>query len=681
MDRRRLVLLLGFALCVALPRAAIAEEEGGQVLAPDGSTLDDLDHRFRLTRPDRSWTLLPEERIREITPDAVAGANDPKGVWGAVIVERAPGLDLETFRDTVFTNLGAENKRRIVDEAAMLGPHTAWRLVTRGEVNGIPVFFRHLIVAREGHVYQVICWMAAQGAMVPPQLARMERAFSMTEGPVRLRRARHAVRDLDGAGWRVRGGAFESAAYRLRVEPAEGWRIVTGSELRNMNGDAEVGLVHSVPECYMVVIPELFAAEDATSITDALRAQMKAGYGEPDEERRKMTVMGQSVLFDRYLLHMGADIEFWHGVLPRGRIFYQILAWQTVSGGNAGREAIARGLSGVRHLDDASTEALARELAAASAARSVVGPDFALRSGLYRHFGSGFRFRTPPGYWRVLAGQEARAVNEVAVLVVQDPERGLTALVILDPALEMEEAEYHDVVVGAVWDEQPRPPDEATIRETIGGLPARTTTGTFESEGLPMWYRATSLLYRGVGVQVHAFGHMVNRPHLEAGVGLLMTALSFPEDPPPPVSATDTAYEDQRLGFRFRTEGTAWRFEDETPPAIAAVGTVLSGTGEEGLLLVMGLQALQEGQDESFFLDMMRQVVAKNVGDRARVEFESEDATWRGLKAARIRIRAGAFRGRALLVQRGQLTYLLLSGREDGREPDPAIEDRLELLP
>jgi hypothetical protein len=394
-----------------------------------------------------------------------------------------------------------------------------------------------------------------------------------------------------------------------------------------------------------------------------------------------MTVLGESVAFDRYVAQIGAEVEFWHGVVARGRIFYQFLAWQTVSGGNAGRSAIARGLASVRTLDDAATETLARELAAASAALSAVGPDFALRSGLYRHFGAGFTFRTPPGYWRVSAGQEARAVNEVAVLAIEDPERGLTAIVILDPELGMDEAEYHEIVVDSVWSEQPRPPPEATVEETVGGRPARTTIGTFESEGLPMWYRVTSLVHRGWGIQVHAFGHMVNRSHLEAGAGLLMTALAFPPELPLAVRVTPTAYEDQRLGFRFRTEGTAWRLEEDTPPALAAVATLLTGRGERGLLLVMGLNALNEGQDEAFFLDLMRQAVARNVGERARVEFESEEATFRGQKAARIRIRAGRFQGRALLVQRGQLTYFVLHGREDGGEPDAAIEDRLELLP
>ena len=40
------------------------------------------------------------------------------------------------------------------------------------------------------------------------------------------------------------------------ILPPKGWRTIVGSELKEMNSDAEVGLVESVSGLYLVVIPE-----------------------------------------------------------------------------------------------------------------------------------------------------------------------------------------------------------------------------------------------------------------------------------------------------------------------------------------------------------------------------------------------------------------------------------------
>lgn len=678
---RQFILFLGCLAAVALGAApAAAQDPSGQVLARDGSVLEDLDYRFRLSRPARGWTLLPEERSREVSPDSLAAAHSNTGMWGAVIAEEAPGLDLEAFRDTIFENIGAENKERLSDERGTLGALPAWRILSRGEVNGVPVFFRHVIVARGEFVYQIVSWTMAHSAQPPSGLELMESAFSFLDGPAKARRFGSRTRDQDGIGWRVRSGAFESAAYRLRVTPPEGWRLVLGDDLQGMSDDAEVGLEHAGPEAYLVVVPEMFDSPDSAAIEASLRRQNRAAYGEPTAEKATWSVLGQKVEFESYAVNIGIDVVFWWGVVRRDRTFYQVLGWYPTASGDEGRATIEAVLGGIQYLGDEEARALVKEMDAASVAYSAVGAEFALRRGRYQHFGAGYALTTPPGFWRVSTGQSARAVNEAADLVIEDPERGLLALVILDPGLEADEESYHHLVVEELWSEQTPPESVGASVEKVGAATARSSAAAFDSDGLTMWYRVTTLQHRGTGIQVHAFGHIVNRARIEEGARMLLKGLELPEAGLAATQVSATAHEDHRLGFRFRTSGSPWRLREQTPPALAPIGTLLWGHGGEGVLLLMGLHAVAEGQDEAFMLDLLRGAIEQQLGEK-ELTSERNPGVFAGQPAVRLTVSAGEFRGHVLLVQRGRLTYLLMHGREDGKPLDPELEQRLQFLP
>lgn len=671
--------VVGCALAGLGPAAA--GESEGQVLARDGSALEDLDYRFRLRRPASDWTLLPEERAREVVPDAVAGGHGTTGHWFAVIVEHAPGASAERLRETVFENIGAEGKQRLEDEAGTLAGVPCWNLTTRGEIEGVPIHFRHVIAVRGEFAYQLICWTPAAGAVPREHFAAVARAFAFLEGDARARRDLRATRDQDGIGWRVREGAFESGAYRLRVKPPEGWRVVVASELLQMNDDAEVGLAHAGPEAYVVVIPELYDAPDPQAVAAALAGKMEETYGEPVGEGPTWTLMGQPTSFRRHAVEIGTAIEFFWAVRTFGRIFFQVLAWTPAATGTSGRALIEQAVASIQVLDDEAARVLSRALDEAAAERSAVGPEHALRRGRYQHFGAGFALTTPPGYWRLRAGQEARAVNEAAELVLEDPERGLTALLILDPELEMDDEAYHHVVVEGVWEEQTPPEEVGGALQKLGGATARSSAAAFDGDGLPMWYRVTTFVHRGTGIQVHVFGHTANRDRLEEGGRLLLKGLELPAGGIQAVVTGPTAHEDHRLGFRFRTQGLALRLRDQTPAHLAPLGTVLVGQRKDEVLVMAAVHGMAEGQDQEFFLDLIRGVAESAFSRRGEVQTQRREGTFAGQPCVRLGLAMGEFQGNALLVQRGRFTYLLMHGRPGDAPLDPELEQRLEFLP
>jgi hypothetical protein len=425
-----------------------------------------------------------------------------------------------------------------------------------------------------------------------------------------------------------------------------------------------------------MVVPEVFLGSDASALQSALREQIAA---EPAGDA-VFEVFGSSVRFDRYVRDIGFDIELLQGLLRRDATVYNFVAWHPVSVGSPGREAIARGLAGVRLLDDDASRSLAAELRSSATAETAVGPAYGMRGGCYRNFSVGFTFVKPPGYWRVRAGEEARLVNESADLSIEDPESGLFALVILDPEVEMEEEDYHRSVVLSVWDEEPPAPGSMKeIVEVQGAALARSTAAAVGYDGLAPWYRVTSLIHRGTGIQVHAFGHLANRVLLEGASEALLAGLAFPAERPVATRRSSAAYEDRRLGFRFNTQGTGWRLRDETPDRLAATQAMVLGSGRDATLLVMGMHLEAEVLDEGFYVDIVRAAIGHAL-EEPTVSAPSV-GTFDGHWAMRFEVSALDFQGRALIVRRGRLVYFLYHGGADEEDADPELERRLELLP
>ena len=95
------------ALVLSLVLAAPVVGQSGQRI--EGGVLTDHDLKFRLTPPNRTWSVLGEDAATAIVPDATAMLQSRGGLAFAVICERV-GTDvtLDGYLDLVTANVGFE---------------------------------------------------------------------------------------------------------------------------------------------------------------------------------------------------------------------------------------------------------------------------------------------------------------------------------------------------------------------------------------------------------------------------------------------------------------------------------------------------------------------------------------------------------------------------------------------
>ena len=319
-----------------------------------------------------------------------------------------------------------------------------------GTIQGLRARYANVLVLNEGHLYQILSWTIDDRPESFEALHELERSFRFLEGPVRGRSVAKEAKDDYGVGWRVREGVFESPAYRLRVQPKENWRLLTGSELENINPDAEVGLQNTANETYVLVIPELAPRQEAEPFLDYLDSVFSANMGVEHEAEAKLAIGGDTRDFRRYRADFGVELVYWHEAWFEGPFCYQVTGWRAPVEDAQDLAAVQEGLSCIEVIGAEEANRLGDELRQLPDKEGQVGPDFALRGGRYRNYSFGFEWKKPAsGFWNAQAGQLARMQNEDACLTFQDKVSGLFGEVIVEAWNDSLEA-YEAVVVEAM---------------------------------------------------------------------------------------------------------------------------------------------------------------------------------------------------------------------------------------
>ena len=561
------------ALSLAASLALLAPL-GGVARADQTTTAEaivDVDYGFRLDRPGPGWRLFGEADVSRMSPDALAGAAT-RGAWGAVIVERWAGDDEKGFARVVVENAPVEGKEIVAVEDVEYAGRKAVRTEFTGRAAGFTMRWVNLAFLHAGHAYQVVGWTNARpepGAAAG--LAQFQASFHLLPGAVRGRPQKAASPDATGPGWTLRGGVFSSASYGFRVTPPAGWRVVVGTELRRMNANAEVGLLRTQPEAYVILIPERVAGADPAAFAARLRGafaqanRRKAADDAPvrvGDVRLGLTAYGHPDI---------PSLSLRHGIGFHGDLALQVLAW-----GPDTFEAKQPGwwndvLAGFAFLGPVEAAALDREIAASLAPARAFGPTHSLRGDLLRDYAGGFTWKRPSTAWIVEAGAAARERAPDASLYVENRARGLFGLVLVEET-DLGPVAFHDAVVRASTEEGAPPPAAKPIR--LGDLDGYSSTVDLEDP--PMRYRHTTLVRRGRAVRLAIWGLPGNMAAAEADVRAAIGGLRFPAGGlGPPTSREGDLWRDERAGYLLRAPGPEWRFDDVTPKELAPIGSLV----------------------------------------------------------------------------------------------------------
>lgn len=639
-----------------------ADEEAKKVTTSSSAdATKDLVHehyRFRLAWPGRGWKVLGERDARQLNPDATAGLSNGK-ITLLVIVEHAPGTDLDAVAELFVDNMAIENKERQPTAETTVGDTPARRFEVTGTVNGMAVRFRGLALAHQDHIYQVLAYKAV-GHGDTADLDRALGAFSLVPGKVERPKVSAVVADQLGVGWRIAGGVFESAANRVRIDPPDGWRLMVGDELAHINASAEVGLTSTEVDAYVMILSEPIADANHAAYAAARRTET-VGDAEPIGAPQKTQIAGSDIELVRVRIEEGITVELTHGTFfARGRA-YQVLAWHAAGLRERAEPLMKRAFAAIELLDDAGVARVDAALAGARDGQNSVGPGHSLRGGVYRDFTHHLRWRRPPGHWRIAVGQEARADDELALLVAEDLGRGVHTQLLVEPAAGWEGAAYHEASVAGFkaqgWTL------ERSGTSTLAGEPARFSELRIETEDAPVRYLVTTAVIGDLGVQVPVWSVEVAWPGTKAAQAV---TAAVERHPGPAIEMEGAAVRDQRLGFEMKLP-VSWRRREITPDPLRPIGALHEWKRGRSEILVLAVYTFDK-KDEDWMLDLVEQTVRDRGSDFANGSPESSQATVDGRPARQVTW--DGWRGRAdvFLLQRDATLYGVVAVDPDGDE-------------
>ena len=586
--------------------------------AEEAALHEDEDYRFRIRAPSSSWRVLNEADIQAITPDAVAGMANESGTWMAVIVESAPGAEVEAFGRLVFDSMPLEEKKLEAWSALTFQGKPAIRFVASGRVSEIHVRYVNTVYQSGDYICQVIVWAPFSRATEGFEKAALE-AFEILPGPITGRAVHAEVPDSEGVGWRVRGGAFESAALGVAVRPTGDWKLAVGDALEAMNPDAEVGLVHANPDLYMALLVEPAPGVEKKGF---LRALLD-GHGEEELERTgyslQLDLVGRQVTAYGFRLPAHPGFEILKGAFFVGDLCFQVVLWYATPTRTLAVPHLREACAAVRLLSKPEIGTLAEELRLGPDPENKVGERYALRRGLYQDFASGFILQKPEQeFWRMLAGDEARAQNPDASLVLEHPSLGVMGVVIAEEAADVEHEAYHTVVADAVFGEGREGVVGKDRTLLADGIRLRMTEGSQTEDTLEMGYRVATAVANGHAYQVILYGLANNMRaasrQIDRLLGGVRVAASLPV-----VEESPTRFTDHRMGYAFETEA-AWQRRDQTPPEIAPIGSFQTWRQRDELRFVLSLCALRPGQDAAWFRSLLGSIMERATTSRILAE-------------------------------------------------------------
>jgi len=586
----------------------------------------DQDLRFSLKAPSDEWRLMPRAEIRGITPDAVAGAEQTgSGIYGAIIVERIPGVKLDAAAVQIRDNLKLSGQKQTPIEPTRVAGKEGRRWMTTGSLNGLPFRFQHTLFVHQDHLYQLVAWGTLTAAAEDGSSFRpFVEAFTLLDGTVKSPAAAPTA-DRSGLGWRIRGQTYENAPYGLTLTAPAGWRVIVRPELAQMNESALVGLQHSSPDCYLVLIVERAPGKVGPGLAQKVLSDFAASHHSRVGRKTVTAIVdGHESIVQIHPGATGMNSEVMHTVLLDEGLAVQILAWYAGKEDRQARATTLAAFSSLHLLDTGERAKLAAALGPGTDPTSMVGRTFAYRGDVYRDFKRHFLLRRT-GAWELDVEKSARADTEDLTLPLENAAAGLEGELFVTSASTRDGAAFHAEQGARRFGRRVGAPGNVRL----GGKPALETRASLRSTP-PLEQVLATTVSGGWGFVLYLYGVPENVEKAGAAIDQLRAALVF--DDPSLADANDRpdgAYVDWRMGYRIRLPGSGWQRHDATPPAVAAVTSVQSWNrlGYEVVMSVMPapdeqaevVQAQAERQAEHLMSDGYKQRSARIGGQPAKI--------------------------------------------------------------
>lgn len=566
---------------------------------------DPIDHegfRFRLDPPGKDWKLMRKEDIRRMVPDAVAGATSSDGLFGAVIVERLPGIDLDKAEALVSANLPTAVTETAED--IKMGELDARRTVFSAKIEGVDFRYVRVSFLREGYLYQLLAW-GLKAKTPAGELQPFIDAFSLTEGEIHGEADdRPPVEEADGVSWQIRDGRFSSVISGLQVPAVDSWRYLVGQELVQTNPEAELALTNDMVSGYIAVISERYDGGDPSGMVGAIRTGLEENLGKGTEVPSR-TIAGKEVPFLRY--QTPASLEFEVGVLTNDGSVTQVMTWYP----GALRETALPAFEGVvSQMTLASTSergALREQLLAREGVVWKVGAGSAFLGKTFRDFEHQVTWTQPRGLYEVRVGDEAKGQTPNAVLSLQGPLLAVYAHVEVLPGDGARAGEYHEAVAGSLTGRR----DE---RDVVDGTNVQRSFGTSRVNDVSFSYGVVSAAHKGNAVVMTSWGPAAS-PGMGPAIEGVLAGLGLPRSLP------DTTIEDGRFidhhhGVSVAEPKGSWIRSDETPAGVPVGRFTQWKKGRSELaLLTVAAQGFSDDEEwmASFAEQTMRDQLAINI--------------------------------------------------------------------
>ena len=580
----------------------------------------DHDYCFRIKSPNKKWKLLKEQESNGINPDSVAGGMHSNGIYAVVIIEKAESFELEEYVELLVSTYPDSNIQVDRQDALTFLGQQARSLSMSAVIKEIPFEFQNTIFKYQGFGYQISSW-GVEGEFKPEIAAEFLDSFSLIEGKVKARSKGSDVQDMEGVGYRVMNGKFESAVTGIIAESTDSWQVVAGSSLKEMSEDAEVGLINHEKGLYLAFTAERVTAKARNKYARKMVANIEDVFASQGRlvkfpNQVKVTIGGEQINFNRYRVDAGGTYEYLLTVCFVKDYAFQILGWGLQSDGGDFVADISEGLGQIEFMNSRELESLRYEMRDLADRENAVGSDWTLRNGVFKDFGSGFTWAKPRGFWRLQVGDEARSFNEDATFIAHEAVCEFYLMVISESANDFTLAQYNSVCTDEAFDEPVR-----SELITVAGIDAYSSIGLVTTDGVPSKLMHITLIHKSKAFQIIIWGTPDSMRKFSKEVNLAVDGFKFPSYGLNLVQKTASSYADNRIGFRMRLPSSQWKFSDRTSSKLKPVGTVLRFLKGKEMVQVIGMTMLDEGQDKNVIIDgFLNNFLRINFGNAMKVK-------------------------------------------------------------
>jgi hypothetical protein len=644
----------------------VAQDESGQETALVQTEVLSEAYRFRITRPNASWTLLNETGIRSILGDALAGGFEFKegGAWFAVLAQRMPGVSIEaatqTFLNSMLEDSGSPDSVQNVTFAGQ--PARQYHVL--GEEQGTPVAYVGFVYAKDDHIFQVTSWGPRDRIAPGSELVgEIEAAYTVLDGPVTAARTRDVVPDQYGVGWSLTRDVFTSTAFGFRAHLAGDWRSIAGSQLTQLDPGAELGFEHVRLEAYGSIVCNTVDPENTANHVATLAAEFRQGF-QPLESNLSVPLFGQTVRLSAYQDSTPVPFVYYRGLAAYEGTVMEFVVWALASRRAELESVLRESFPSITLMTPEERATAQARLDARPDPENVVTLGQSLRRGVFRDHKVGIQWTKPSGLWRVSPTETDPSIEADFRVEIFNPKLGVSILVLATPTRQTPEQALFTLMEFFTGELSQRPEiDEWTVGGHAG----------LHSELIPetgVGYRFLSVATASTTYDVLVQGPRGHLRSAQAEVTKLLKSFRFGPGVAPAIQNEDGLHWDHRLGYALSAPADDWAKSVVPIPGGETVGSGIQySRGGEDIYVVAF--CVPTGMDVAVLQDMMAQGIGTNLtpfGDTTQVPFQGLTGTLRAFDEGHAQM---------LFVQRDNTLYLLGASNE---LRVASIEDAMKLF-